>query len=924
MATTLRHISWSILKLLGALAIGLVVAGLVIERSETTMATIERELHKGFSKAFDCVSSGRVTGINLVFPTIEMESVVVKPPRGSLAWHWSCRKAVITFSWMGVLMHRAAPLHIQLYDVRAHSVADDTGKPAIADHIKKLGAPVVNGLPLFCQELNLKNVVAHIHNPDAQVNADLQGHALMKKIKNHAHWNIYPHDGTLTWRDAPFIDHLSGTLHIDTAPQFLFTEGSLQGSLSFLHGLTDAQKLCFARGVWDKDHGTLTIHTADRALNIGPVTLANSQFAAQLTAPLAYLQKLIPGLQESLLVSGTCHVQASGDIRNLPGTLRGDITVRDCVLSGMRLPAAQFTVSADHSMALRSLLQATPQKQTQKKMTGILDLQFAPGLVMTGSWTWDPRRGTSVSVRNVSSISLPLEYWNIRPEDMQLNALIDKKHTVHAEYMGVISHEKLGTQHRIQGDMRHNGKLGALTGQCNDYRLAVESDHALSVRHATIHDTTNACVLDVMPTGTDQWTARIDYSLIRSLLPAHWQAECAGQGEVEVAARKDADGSWYADVQLRKGTVRIPIFNNFLNKLQGTVMISSARNAITLRDATLGFHRGEIRIPQAQWYLDASYRTRGLHVPLIITDVFASWRKDIGGAISGELLATQQPGGPVTLQGSIFADTAYMRSLDAVQQRASATYGAPASHEPVALNVRLMTRGPLTITSPQLDAKVQIDATVRKTSENPEVTGVAKIMEGTLKFPYKPMHIMSGSLTFVPGQEDPVVELVAKSKIRKYNVSLQVNGTVGQPNIVVDSSPPLTQEQIIALLLTGAEEGSLSAMMPTLVVQNLQQSLFGSQKSKSAFNNYFKSLLKPLSRVRLVPRFTEETGRGGLRGAIEIEVSDDLQATIEKNFSLTEDIKIKVDYSLSDEVSLRGIQDERGDLGSEMEVRWRF
>ena len=134
-----------VLKLLGACLLGVVITAFFMQQNPHTLAKLEQELHKGFGKAFDCVSSGKVTSINLLWPTIEMESVVVKPQDGSLAWHWSCRKAVITFSWLATLLHRSAPLHITLYDVRANSLADDTGHPAIATHIKKLGAPAPDG-----------------------------------------------------------------------------------------------------------------------------------------------------------------------------------------------------------------------------------------------------------------------------------------------------------------------------------------------------------------------------------------------------------------------------------------------------------------------------------------------------------------------------------------------------------------------------------------------------------------------------------------------------------------------------------------------------------------------------------------------------------------------------------------------------------
>ncbi len=92
-------------------------------------------------------------------------------------------------------------------------------------------------------------------------------------------------------------------------------------------------------------------------------------------------------------------------------------------------------------------------------------------------------------------------------------------------------------------------------------------------------------------------------------------------------------------------------------------------------------------------------------------------------------------------------------------------------------------------------------------------------------------------------------------------------------------------------------------------------------------SNFLKPLLKPLLKpfnIHLVPSFTDQTGRGGLRGAIEIDVNDRWRALIQKNFSLTEDTRFELEYLLSDDISLRGIRDERRDLGGEVEVRWKF
>jgi hypothetical protein len=112
--------------------------------------------------------------------------------------------------------------------------------------------------------------------------------------------------------------------------------------------------------------------------------------------------------------------------------------------------------------------------------------------------------------------------------------------------------------------------------------------------------------------------------------------------------------------------------------------------------------------------------------------------------------------------------------------------------------------------------------------------------------------------------------------------------------------------------------------MPALIMSNLTSLLFGDVQSRDSLDVSFRRLFKPFDNVHLVPSFTDQTGRGGLRGAIEIDVTDRLHALIQKNFSLSEDTRVEIEYLLSDDVSVRAIRNERRDVGGEVEMRWKF
>jgi len=193
----------------------------------------------------------------------------------------------------------------------------------------------------------------------------------------------------------------------------------------------------------------------------------------------------------------------------------------------------------------------------------------------------------------------------------------------------------------------------------------------------------------------------------------------------------------------------------------------------------------------------------------------------------------------------------------------------------------------------------------------------------SLLFPYKPLHINKGSVTFLSEQPlNPVVELIAKNNIKQHNVALHVTGSLHDHLVLLESTPPLTEEQIVGLLLAGSHEEALSSVIPALLVQNIANLIFSSHQSR-VLERYFKPWMKHIN-VQLVPRLSEQSGRGGLRGAIEIDVNERWRALIEKNFSLTEDTRFELEYILSDDVRLRVIRDERCDVGGEVEMKWKF
>ncbi|HEV3210485.1 MAG TPA: translocation/assembly module TamB domain-containing protein [Chthoniobacterales bacterium] len=147
-------------------------------------------------------------------------------------------------------------------------------------------------------------------------------------------------------------------------------------------------------------------------------------------------------------------------------------------------------------------------------------------------------------------------------------------------------------------------------------------------------------------------------------------------------------------------------------------------------------------------------------------------------------------------------------------------------------NIAVATDDPFLIQSNLARGRVSIRLQAGGTGANPSVTGDVLINRLVASLPFSKMEIDNGRIDFVPGANilDPTLNIIGRSTVRDYEVTLRIFGNVSKPTVLLDSSPPLAQGDILVLLATGsttsefAQNPSLLAGRATFIV--LQQ-LFG-------------------------------------------------------------------------------------------------
>jgi hypothetical protein len=144
-------------------------------------------------------------------------------------------------------------------------------------------------------------------------------------------------------------------------------------------------------------------------------------------------------------------------------------------------------------------------------------------------------------------------------------------------------------------------------------------------------------------------------------------------------------------------------------------------------------------------------------------------------------------------------------------------------------NIAIRTDDAFLIQSNLARGRVTINLQAGGTGAAPSLTGFVRVDRLTVSLPFSRMEINDGSINFVQGANilDPTLNIIGRSTVSDYDVRARIFGNVSNPTVLLDSSPPLAQGDILVLLATGsttsqfAQDPSLLAGRASFIV--LQQ-----------------------------------------------------------------------------------------------------
>jgi hypothetical protein len=247
------------------------------------------------------------------------------------------------------------------------------------------------------------------------------------------------------------------------------------------------------------------------------------------------------------------------------------------------------------------------------------------------------------------------------------------------------------------------------------------------------------------------------------------------------------------------------------------------------------------------------------------------------------------------------------------------------------LDLRLRAPGTLRIDNNLATLAARAELQLSGTSEAPLVTGRAEIERGRLYFQGHTYVIQRGVLDFVnPQRLDPLFDIEAQTRIRSYQVTLRVSGTLERVTPTLSSDPPLSSLQILALL-AGREESEVANLTQTQARQGQAQlaaagaaTLAAGRISESVGLEREAERLFGLNRFSIDPSLLRGAGSTTARVTVGKRLTPDLNVLYSQDLRGTEERILAVEYTLTDRFSLLLTRTDPGTGKTGTERGWAF
>ena len=892
-----------------------------ISSNGTLQDYIVKELQKSFLEKYNCRITCQLDKIDWLFLRMHFSKLKIEPQEKNIQSHnvWSITadKFTVAASWWSLITQFRCKLsgaldHVIMRERYQHQPGEmfaflaQLFKRTPGNFLEYDWMSISEALFLLQQENGCTIQIPYMCNISSELDS--------------ARMQLYAQNGKIIYKDIILLDAISGSVICDVPEKDIVKRMYVQTNMSMnCVGLAEKGQL-YLLGTMKHGLGSFNLKNEDLSFVIDPIEIrADSKkclFDMSITTS-TDLCKQLNMHDVCKQVQGLVQLDVRGDLYDFLKTVQIDVSVDDVAYK-------------------RKTLIKDAKIFVQYQQPGILTGQLA-----TGEKQWfefqvcTQNNKPCFTFFNNKDLMLSYEsYWKIPAKKCSVEVKYDQENSWKSSYEMHLYNDKLQEQKLVRGTCFFSDKKIVAQGNIDDitYDIVVGVSPVIMPQKILFQQGEKKLVdFSFNKQQESHLVGNIDFACIHYMVSPRFKSSFAQEGVVKFQGYIK-NGVYYSQLSSTDANIRIPRIYNVIQNITASCELDIYNRYIKLKDVKTELHEGEIVCSQANFFFDKSGSCSFMHVPLLLHNVLLSWDRGIFMLLSGGLLLDKQEQEGLRLQGQIIVEKSQLKEnlfSSEFQEKLFGTVLEYDDKDPVEKNcsfdISLITKDLLQVKTSFLSSKARLDLQLKGTLKKPELLGLIQLVSGSFYFPYKSLDIIDGKLFFVPDQQfDPLMEIVARGKLKRYGVTMHVTGSVFDPYVQFDAAPYLTEEQILSLLLLGIEDSSLSVMVPALLTQKLKDLVFGPALSKTTLQSRFETLLQSFKHFRFLPQFTNQAGRGGMRGVFEIDASDHLHGKIDTNFMQLEDTKFDVDFAVTDDVTLRVQKDGPSTYGGEVELRWKF
>ena len=240
------------------------------------------------------------------------------------------------------------------------------------------------------------------------------------------------------------------------------------------------------------------------------------------------------------------------------------------------------------------------------------------------------------------------------------------------------------------------------------------------------------------------------------------------------------------------------------------------------------------------------------------------------------------------------------------------------------LDVRILSTPELTVQTALAKLAGDVDLRLRGTAARPVLLGRINIAEGDIKLAGAKYHLERGDITFTdPVRIDPVLDIEASTRVRDYDITIGLHGTLERLNTTYRSDPPLSSEDIIALLAFGRteQESATNTAPQSGLGESASGAILGEALNQAVSSRV--SRLFGVSSIRINPSVGGPDNNPNARITFEQQVSNNVTLTYITNLTRSAQQVIQFEYNINSEYTVEAIRDENGVVSFDVLVRKR-